>query len=80
MPKVCCSLEKISDKNRNQQTAKIVNQSVQFLLLSILPPTCGKIMINSNSHRIIGGYLAKLGEKNLNYKFQFNYRILNIVI
>lgn len=64
LPKLCCPIEQKSDQSRNQQTSIIADKSIQFLLSSILPPTCGKIMINSNSHRIIGGYIAKLGEKN----------------
>lgn len=67
LPKLCCPLEKKFGQGRNQPTSKI-DSSNKFLLSSILPSMCGKIMIKNND-RIIGGRLAKLGEKKIKLSF-----------
>lgn len=60
-PKVCCSLEEETSQPGVEPTAVIDPSNP--LLLSILPSnrTCGKIMIDNNYDRVVGGRPAKLG-------------------
>lgn len=60
-PKVCCSVEEEVSQVGEEPT-EIIDPS-NPLLLSILPSnrTCGKVMINNNSDRIVGGHPSVLG-------------------
>lgn len=64
IPKLCCPPEHVmrqEGQGKNNSTA-IIDPS-NLLLSSILPSnkTCGKVMINNNTDRIVGRRPAKLG-------------------